>query len=136
MQGSPPRKAASAALLLTILFGVCGQLLMKYAALRSNAGAAIVQIAPILGAAISVYSVGIISWIVALRGLPLAIAYPVTGLSYVGILWGSAYWFGEGLSALRLLGAGLIIIGVVLVVFRATGEIRPSAIARSTIRTP
>lgn len=103
------------ALILSITFGVAGQLLLKLAALRSVGDLFAFASLATMVLALAVYSAGILAWIVALRGLPLGIAYPVTSLSYVGILWGSWYWFGEQLSSARLLGVLLIFAGVVMV---------------------
>jgi multidrug transporter EmrE-like cation transporter len=119
MQNAPhkPRDwtRSSIALILSITFGVAGQLLLKLAALRSVGGLFAFASLTTMAVALAVYSAGILAWIVALRGLPLGIAYPVTSLSYVGILWGSWYWFGEDLSPARLLGVLLIFAGVVMV---------------------
>ena len=100
----------------SIAFGVAGQLLMKHAALRSIVGLSLSSVS-VLALAFAVYSLGIVFWMVALRWLPLSIAYPVTSLSYVGVLWGSWYWFSESISSLRVLGVTLIFIGVTLIVW-------------------
>ncbi len=109
------RARSLVALILSITFGVAGQLLLKLAALRSVGDLFAFASLATMAVALAVYSAGILAWIVALRGLPLGIAYPVTSLSYVGILWGSWYWFGEVLSPARLLGVLLIFVGVTLV---------------------
>lgn len=108
------------ALCLSIAFGVAGQLLMKWAALRT-VGAALDwrTLAPI-ALALLIYSVGIVNWMYALRHTALSIAYPLTSLSYVGILAGSYYWFGEDLSVARVAGVALIFLGVLLVAVRTS----------------
>src|SRR4051795_3992737 len=105
------------ALLLSIAFGVAGQLLMKLAALRSIVGPLSLPSVSALALAFSIYSIGIVFWMVALRWLALSVAYPVTSLSYIGVLWGSCYWFSESISGLRVLGVTLIFIGVTLIVW-------------------
>jgi multidrug transporter EmrE-like cation transporter len=103
-------------LALSIMFGVAGQLLLKWVAVHvigtSFGWLYLLQ----LGAALVVYSLGVVNWIFALRHLRLSVAYPVTSLSYVGILWGSYYWFGEEITVTRGMGVGLIFLGVLLVV--------------------
>ena len=106
------------ALSLSIMFGIAGQLLMKWAALRTVGGIMDLTSISLLAVALLVYSIGILNWILALGHLPLSIAYPVTSLSYIGILWGSHYWFGERISMPRAIGVGLIFFGVLLIVLR------------------
>jgi multidrug transporter EmrE-like cation transporter len=107
---------AMVALLSSIAFGVAGQLLMKLAALRSIVGVSLSSVS-VLALALAIYSLGVVFWMVALRWLALSVAYPVTSLSYIGVLWGSWYWFSESVSALRVLGVTLIFIGVTLIVW-------------------
>lgn len=119
----PPRSAvAFAALCLSICFGVAGQLLMKSAALHTVGAVPDWTLVVVLSVALLVYSFGVVNWIVALRYLQLSIAYPLTSLSYVGILGGAHYWFGERISAERILGVLLIFIGVMLVVLRSPAQ--------------
>lgn len=69
---------------------------------------------PILGG-LSCYVVSVVVWIMALSRVEVSIAYPMLSIGYVvnALL---AYWlFGEALSAQKLIGIGVIIIGVVLV---------------------
>lgn len=108
------------ALLTSIVFGVCGQLLLKHAA-----GLPLQDLRPFLLAligGITVYSLGVVSWMMALRRISLTVAYPLTSLNYVGILLGAQYWFGEQLSALRLAGVAMIFAGVMCVALGARGE--------------
>ncbi|MCP1290117.1 MULTISPECIES: SMR family transporter [Chromobacterium] len=69
---------------------------------------------PIVGG-LSCYVVSVVVWIMALSRVEVSIAYPMLSIGYVvnALL---AYWlFGEALSAQKLIGIGVIIIGVVLV---------------------
>ena len=119
-------KRAALALLLSILFGICGQLLMKNAALHISITYTTLHGWVVIAVAFAVYSIGIGCWMVALRTVPLSVAYPVTSLSYIGILWGSSFWFAENISALRLLGVALIFAGVALVVLNGERKMRLS----------
>src|SRR5947208_11804517 len=103
-------------LALSIVFGVAGQLLLKWVAVHVIGTAFGWLYLFQVGAALLVYSLGVVNWILALRHLRLTVAYPVTSLSYVGILWGSYYWFGEEITVARATGVGLIFLGVLLVV--------------------
>src|SRR5689334_19742473 len=125
-------KSAAAALLFSILLGICGQLLMKHGALGASTAATTLHGAFTIAAAVLVYSVGIGCWILALRSLPLSVAYPVTSLSYVGILWGSSVWFGEHITPLRMLGVALIFAGVALVVLNEGTQAPAQAPSRAS----
>jgi len=135
-QGLLGPKLAPTALLLSILFGASGQLLMKHAALLNSIAPPTLATVAILLMALAIYSIGIGCWILALRTLPLAVAYPVTSLSYIGILWGSSYCFGESITALRMIGVALVFLGVVLVVLRDGTAVRIGATLRRRIRSP
>jgi multidrug transporter EmrE-like cation transporter len=63
------------------------------------------------------YAASFIIWLIIVSRLPLTIAYPVAiGLSLVAITFGAIVWLGEPLTAMRLGGATLIAIGIVLIV--------------------
>lgn len=102
-------------LFFSIGFGIVGQLLMKHT--MSNLSNSLFTWAFIrqLVLALTVYSLGIVNWIFALRTVKLSIAYPLTSLNYVGILLGSYYLFGEKISLIRVFGVCLIFMGVLLV---------------------
>ena len=108
------------ALTASLILGIAGQLLMKDAATSSAASSAIshLNIGKTL-LALFIYGLGVVCWIFALRGVRLSIAYPVSSLNYVGIFLGSYYLFGEEINAQRLIGVGLIFLGVLLVVLRS-----------------
>jgi multidrug transporter EmrE-like cation transporter len=113
------RRLALLALMASIGFGIIGQLMMKAAALE-GAGrgiAALVSIKTIL--ALGVYALGVINWIVALRNVNLGVAYSLSSLNYVGIFLGSNFFFGEVITAQKLIGVALIFFGVMLIVIRS-----------------
>ena len=55
-----------------------------------------------------------LSWMVAVRDLPLSVAYPFTALSFVLILIASAVMFHESISAYKIAGVVLILAGIVV----------------------
>lgn len=66
---------------------------------------------PIIGGlACYVISVGV--WIVGLSRVDVSIAYPMLSLGYVVNAFAAWYLFGEVLSVQRLVGIGIILIGV------------------------
>jgi len=53
-------------------------------------------------------------WIVAITRLPLSHAYPVTALSFVLVLFLSALVFHEPLTATKLVGTAMVVLGVAI----------------------
>jgi multidrug transporter EmrE-like cation transporter len=103
-------------LFVSILLSICGQLLMKNAMLYTSEGVFTWDFIQKLTLAIIVYCLGIVNWILALRSVKLSIAYPLTSLNYVGILFGSYYFFNEVITLTRVVGVVTIFLGVLLVV--------------------
>ncbi|MDF5709264.1 MAG: EamA family transporter [Nostoc sp. S4] len=104
-------------LLISILFSISGQLLMKHTMSNSSQERLFTwEFIQQLTLSVSVYCLGIVTWILALRNVKLSIAYPVTSLNYVGILFGSYYFFNEVITLSRILGVFTIFVGVLLVV--------------------
>lgn len=70
---------------------------------------------PSLWYALTAYGLSVIVWIVGLSRVPVSQAYPLLSLGYV-LNIGLAWWlFGEVPNAQRVVGVGVIIVGVVLV---------------------
>lgn len=103
-------------LFVSILFSISGQLLMKHTMSNTNEGLFNWVFIQNLVLAISVYCLGVVNWILALRSVKLSIAYPLTSLNYVGILFGSYYFFTEEITLTRIAGVITIFFGIILVV--------------------
>ncbi|RCJ22117.1 small multidrug resistance protein [Nostoc sp. ATCC 43529] len=103
-------------LLVSVLFSISGQLLMKHTMSNSHQGLLNWEFLQHLALSVTVYCLAIVTWILALRTVKLSIAYPVTSLNYVGILLGSSYFFNEVITLTRILGVLTIFAGVLLVV--------------------
>ncbi len=54
------------------------------------------------------------AWIAALSKLELSRAYPFVSASFVLVLISSAIIFGESMTALKLAGAALIVVGLII----------------------
>ncbi len=112
-------------LFASVLFGIAGQLLMKQT-MSKTVGQGLGTAPTVqfftwsfiqqLILALSVYSIGVVNWIFALKFVKLSIAYPLTSLNYVGILLGSYYFFGEQVTPIRVVGVLLVFLGVLFVV--------------------
>lgn len=61
------------------------------------------------------YAVSLVVWIMALSRVEVSIAYPMLSVGYVLNAIAAWYFFGEAVSITRLIGIGVIIIGVYIV---------------------
>jgi multidrug transporter EmrE-like cation transporter len=66
---------------------------------------------PIIGG-LSCYVLSVVVWIVGLSRVDVSIAYPMLSLGYVVNAFAAWYLFGEVLSLHKLVGIGIILIGV------------------------
>jgi multidrug transporter EmrE-like cation transporter len=108
-----------------VLLNAGAQLLLKAGATRLNSlpwgsgeyGTLAMGIAtntPILGG-LACYVVSVAIWIAALTKVPVSIAYPMLSIGYVVNAIAAYYLFAEGFNLTKILGIGLIVVGVVLV---------------------
>ncbi|MEB0134742.1 EamA family transporter [Actimicrobium sp. CCC2.4] len=68
---------------------------------------------PILGG-LTCYVVSVLVWIIGLSRVDVTIAYPMLSLGYIINAVGAWYFLGEMVSMQRILGIGVIIVGVIL----------------------
>lgn len=61
------------------------------------------------------YVVSVVVWIMALSRVEVSIAYPMLSIGYVVNAVAAYYLFGEAVSSMRLIGIGIIILGVYIV---------------------
>ena len=105
-----------AALAAAVAANVGANLLLKHAVGRAGEGGGILQNPPVLAAGVLLAGCLLGFYLVALRHLPVSLAYPVvTGTAMVGIAVFSAILFAEPLGAGKLAGIAGIVIGTVLV---------------------
>lgn len=114
-----PRPPASAitALLLSIVLCTVSQVLLKLA-LESSTDTSFRSYfsSSILFAAL-LYAVGTVLWIICLGRIDLGIAYPACALQFL-IVFPCGWWLlGEEISIPRLVGSGIIVLGVALLAF-------------------
>ncbi len=69
-------------------------------------------------AAIICYAVSVVIWVLALSRVQVSIAYPMLSLGYVVVAVATWWLFGEPLTPAKMVGIGVIILGVVIL-FRA-----------------
>ncbi len=64
---------------------------------------------------IACYVVSVVLWILALSRVEVSVAYPMLSIGYVVTSLAAWYWLGESVSAMRLIGIGIIVVGVFVV---------------------
>jgi drug/metabolite transporter (DMT)-like permease len=113
-------------LLISILASTAGQFFLKAGALKLakfNPGGTIDQILgilfiPELIAGLACYGLGALTYILLLTKVKLSIAAPSAALIYVFSVLIGSFLFREYVPTTRLFGLGLIVSGVVLVVWQ------------------
>ena len=60
------------------------------------------------------YALSVVVWILALSRVPVSIAFPMLSMAYVVNAIAAYYLLGEPFSSTKLVGMGVIIVGVVI----------------------
>jgi drug/metabolite transporter (DMT)-like permease len=63
---------------------------------------------------LGMYAIGMVFWLQTIRVVPLNIAIPISGLSFILIPFFSNLFLGEEVSKSNFIGSGFIIIGIYL----------------------
>ncbi|HAC63604.1 MAG TPA: EamA-like transporter family protein [Cyanothece sp. UBA12306] len=113
-------------LLASVLASAMGQLFLKLGATQLgavNSGNAVshilnILLTPALLAGLSCYGLGAIAYILLLTRVNLSVAGPSAALIYVFSVLIGYFFFKETIPTYRACGLGLIVFGVVLVVWR------------------
>lgn len=99
----------------------CGQILFKRTAVELAGQELVLKdiisvfLRPVFLAALGLYAVATVLWILALAALPLSKAYPYMALSFVIVPVAGVVVFGETMGSTRIAGILLTVIGIVLV---------------------
>lgn len=111
-------------ILIGVLINAGAQLLIKagttaLGTLVSPSGpfATVIRIVfqPYIFAGLVSYVVSVAIWIVVLSKVPVSVAYPMLSIGYVVNAIAGYYLFGESLNWSKLIGIGIIIIGVYMI---------------------
>lgn len=65
--------------------------------------------------ALSCYAISVVVWILALSRVPVSIAFPMLSMAYVVNAIAAWYLLGEAFNSTKLVGMGVIILGVVII---------------------
>ena len=104
---------AAAQLLLKAGVRPLGGIGLQASSVASGVAQALVQ--PAVAAGLACYVVSVVLWIVALSRVEVSVAYPMLSLGYVVNALAAWWLFGESLDAQKVVGIGLILVGVALV---------------------
>jgi small multidrug resistance pump len=100
-----------AALLASILLGVGGQILLKTGAERSaDTVGQFLDAFTIVG--LVTYALAAVFYILAIKKIPVTLAFPSVSLSYIAVAIAAHYLWGEPLGLPQFLGIALIATGI------------------------
>jgi len=66
-------------------------------------------------AALFCYALSVVIWILALSRVPVSIAFPMLSMAYVVNAVAAWYLLGEAFNPTKLVGMGVIILGVIII---------------------
>ena len=101
-------------ILLAVVLGTAAQLFLKAGTTAAPIGLGL-ALEPRILAGVGCYAVSLVAWILALSRTPVSVAYPMVSLGFAlnALL---AWWLlEEAVTPMRMLGIGVIIVGVCLV---------------------
>jgi multidrug transporter EmrE-like cation transporter len=100
-----------AALLVSVLLGVSGQILLKTGAERSaDTVGQFLDAFTIVG--LVTYALAAVFYIFAIKKIPVSLAFPTVSLSYVAVAIAAHYLWGEPLGLRQFVGMALIATGI------------------------
>lgn len=110
-------------ILLSIMMSSFGQVAMKWGTLNvfveehdtliDKIIKHFVNLPVILG--LCLYALSAVMWVLSISKVPLSYAYPMVAISYVVVFFMSALLFQEQISAMRITGLVIIVIGVFVI---------------------
>lgn len=117
-------------LLLSVVFASCGQIFFKKG--MTNMGgqnitsslpsliATVFRIvfSPLVFIGLVLYGLSTLIWLFALSKTTLNYAYPFTALTFILVMLASYFIFSEAIPVNRLIGVGIICIGVLVASFK------------------
>jgi small multidrug resistance pump len=102
------------ALATAILIGVVGQLLLKAGAEGAGGDFLAQFLNPFTIGGLAAYGVGAICYIVAIKRIPVSIAFPTVAISYVLVAIAAHMIWQEALGWQQFAGIGLIAAGILV----------------------
>jgi len=106
-------------IVLAVLMNVYGQLIMKWQVTSVEFDGGWLSYVSfllrpwVISGFVAVFG-GSLLWLYALNKVDLSMAYPVMGLSFLFILFGSFMFFDEQLTSTKMIGNIVIVVGVII----------------------
>lgn len=124
--GRPAGAISIVLLLISVGFAIVGQITLKAAMTRvGRIGTAEVTAAgdtiaravkePRIWLGLALFGISSVFWLVVLSRVPLSVAYPFVGISYVVIVLVSRFVLNEHVPALRWLGVVIVATGIAII---------------------
>lgn len=111
-------------MVVAIFLAACGQVVMKYGLRQINYGdiqfnsivffLRLAFLNPLVLLGFSLYGISSVLWLVVIHKVELSFAYPMLAGSYVLVALLSWLVFAESLSSTRMMGLGVIAVGVMI----------------------
>ena len=101
-------------ILAGVLLNAAAQLLLKAGTNAMPLGLRLAIEPHILGG-LACYVVSVVVWVIALSRVPVSIAYPMLSIGYVVNAIAAWWLLGEAVTAMRLAGIAIIVVGVFVV---------------------
>jgi multidrug transporter EmrE-like cation transporter len=101
-------------ILAGVLLNAGAQLLLKAGTNAMPLGLGLALEPHILGG-LACYVVSVVVWVIALSRVPVSIAYPMLSIGYVVNAIAARYLLGEAVTPMRMVGIGIIVLGVFIV---------------------
>jgi small multidrug resistance pump len=102
-----------AALISAICVGIIGQIVLKFGAERSGDGLLAQFLNPVTILGLAVYFLAAVLYIVAIKRIPISIAYPTISISYAAVALLAHYLWNEPFGLAQVAGLLLITGGIV-----------------------
>ena len=113
-------------LLISVSFAVAGQVTLKSAMNRigrigsaqvSEAGDTLLRAAkePLLWVGLILFGISALFWLVVLSRVPLSVAYPIVGISYILIVLFARIFLNEHVPPVRWLGVIVVAVGIAII---------------------
>jgi multidrug transporter EmrE-like cation transporter len=120
------RAISLALLVVSVTFAVAGQVTLKSAMDRvgrigstevAAAGDTLLKAAkePLLWAGLTLFGISALFWLVVLSRVPLSVAYPLVGVSYILIVAFARFFLHEEVPSLRWIGVSVVALGIAII---------------------
>ena len=70
---------------------------------------------PLILSGLATFTLSVVTWLLVLSRVDVSQAYPAVALGIMVTAFGGYFFFGEALNSIRILGIGIVIIGVAIV---------------------